>query len=106
MNQGVEVLEPGGLLFTDEHTEEPAALIARPASRLVPSPINQSGMFERRKSGLGPKVVALVRQLRRKRPKGGQRSLRDIAAELAQRGILNERGKPFSAASINSMPLK
>jgi hypothetical protein len=39
----------------------------------------------------------------RKRPKGGQRSLRDISAELAQQGIFNERGLPFSAASINSM---
>jgi hypothetical protein len=29
--------------------------------------------------------------------------LREIAAELAQRGIMNERGVPFSAASINSM---
>jgi hypothetical protein len=45
----------------------------------------------------------LVRQLRRRRPKGGQRSLREISAELAQRGIMNERGQPFSAASINSM---
>jgi hypothetical protein len=36
-------------------------------------------------------------------PRGGQRSLRDISAELAQRGIMNERGQPFSAASINSM---
>jgi hypothetical protein len=35
--------------------------------------------------------------------KGGQRSLRDIAAKLAQRGIMNERGVPFSAASINAM---
>jgi hypothetical protein len=35
--------------------------------------------------------------------KGGQRSRRDISAELAQRGHLNERGQPFSAASINSM---
>ena len=52
---------------------------------------------------LHPEVVALVRQLRRRRPKGGQRSLRDISAELAQRGIVNERGRPFSAASINSM---
>ena len=52
---------------------------------------------------LRPELVALVRQLRRRRPKGGQRSLRDIAAELAQRGIMNERGVPFSAASINSM---
>jgi len=39
------------------------------------------------------------------RPKGGQRSLREISAELAQRGIMNERGVPFSAASINSMLL-
>jgi DNA invertase Pin-like site-specific DNA recombinase len=52
---------------------------------------------------LRPELVALVRQLRRKRPKGGQRSLRDISAELAARGHLNERGAPFSAASINSM---
>jgi hypothetical protein len=47
---------------------------------------------------LRPDVVALVRQLRRKRPKGGRRSLREISAELASRGIMNERGKPFSAA--------
>jgi DNA invertase Pin-like site-specific DNA recombinase len=52
---------------------------------------------------LRPELVALVRQLRRKRPKGGQRSLRDISAELVQRGIMNERGRPFSAVSINSM---
>ena len=52
---------------------------------------------------LRPEVVALVRQLRRRRPKGGQRSLRDVSAELAARGFMNERGKPFSAASINSM---
>jgi DNA invertase Pin-like site-specific DNA recombinase len=52
---------------------------------------------------LRPELVALVRQLRRRRPKGGQRSLRDISAELALRGIMNERGKPYSAASINSM---
>jgi DNA invertase Pin-like site-specific DNA recombinase len=52
---------------------------------------------------LRPELVALVRQLRRRRPKGGQRSLRDISAELAQRGIMNERGNAFSAASINSM---
>jgi hypothetical protein len=30
-------------------------------------------------------------------------SLREISSELAQRGIMNERGVPFSAASINSM---
>jgi hypothetical protein len=29
--------------------------------------------------------------------------LREIAAELAQRGHLNEQGKPFSAMSVRSM---
>jgi DNA invertase Pin-like site-specific DNA recombinase len=52
---------------------------------------------------LRPELVALVRQLRRKRPKGGQRSLRDISAELTLRGYVNERGRPFSAASIAAM---
>src|SRR3954471_10011236 len=52
---------------------------------------------------LRPELVALVRQLRRKRPKGGQRSLRDISAELTLRGYVNERGHPFSAASIAAM---
>jgi hypothetical protein len=33
-------------------------------------------------------------------------SLREIAAELAQRGYLNERGVPFLVASINSMLIK
>jgi hypothetical protein len=47
---------------------------------------------------LHPELVALVRQLRRRRPKGGQRSLREVSVELANRGHLNERGKPFSAA--------
>ena len=46
---------------------------------------------------LRPDVVELARRLRRKRPKGGQRSLRDVAADLAQRGHLNEQGRPFSA---------
>src|SRR5262249_3260590 len=58
-----------------------------------------------------PKLVREAKRLglfsclfwRRRPPKGGQRSLREISAELAQRGSTNERGKPFSAASINSM---
>ena len=64
-----------------------------------------TGKCEGRKSHaeLRPELVALVRQLRRKRPKGGQRSLRNISAELTIRGHLNERGQPFSAASIASM---
>jgi hypothetical protein len=50
-----------------------------------------------------PAVVALARKLRRRRPKGGQLSLRAVASELAERGFLNERGKPFAAKSVASM---
>ena len=64
-----------------------------------------TGKCEGRKSHADthPELVALVRQLRRRRPKGGQRSLREISAELTLRGYVNERGAAFSAASISSM---
>src|SRR5262249_28591677 len=57
------------------------------------------GKCEGRKSHaeLHPELVTLARQLRRRRPKGRQRSLREISAELSARGYLNERGQPFSA---------
>jgi DNA invertase Pin-like site-specific DNA recombinase len=50
-----------------------------------------------------PEVVALARKLRRKRPKGGQLSLRAVSKELAVQGYLNERGKPYAAKSVASM---
>ena len=50
-----------------------------------------------------PDAVALARRLRRKRPKGGQRSLRDIAAELAAAGYVNERGRRYDPKSVASM---
>jgi DNA invertase Pin-like site-specific DNA recombinase len=50
-----------------------------------------------------PNVVALAQRLRRKRPKAGQRSLREIAAELERAGHLNERGVRYSAASVQNM---
>jgi len=50
-----------------------------------------------------PEVVALARKLRRKRPKAGRMSLREISAELAARGFLNERGRAYAAKSIASM---
>jgi hypothetical protein len=48
-----------------------------------------SGKCEGRKSHaeLRPEVVALARKLRRRSPKRGQRSLRQIAAELAAPGL-------------------
>ena len=64
-----------------------------------------AGKCEGRKSWaeLNPELVREAKQLRRKRPKGGQRSLRDDAAELAKQGFLNERGAEFSASAIRSM---
>ncbi|MGB8741761.1 MAG: hypothetical protein WCD52_16425 [Xanthobacteraceae bacterium] len=44
-----------------------------------------------------------AKRLRRRSPKGHQRSLRNVAAELARLGYVNERGAVFSASSIKSM---
>src|SRR5215467_952469 len=62
----------------------------------------REGRCEGRKplSQTRPEVVALARKLRRRRPKGGQLSLRGVATELAARGFLNERGKQYAAKSV------
>jgi DNA invertase Pin-like site-specific DNA recombinase len=52
---------------------------------------------------LRPEVVALTQQLRKRRRKGSRLSLRDISAELAALGYLNEAGRPFSAISVSNM---
>jgi DNA invertase Pin-like site-specific DNA recombinase len=64
-----------------------------------------AGKCEGRKSWaeINPELVREAKRLRRRSPKGHQRSLRDVAAELAKLGHLNERGAIFSAASISSM---
>jgi hypothetical protein len=48
-----------------------------------------------------PDVVKLAKALARKKPKAGKLSLRAISAELAVRGILNERGRPFNPKSVS-----
>jgi len=50
-----------------------------------------------------PEVVALARQLRRKRPKGGQMSYREISAELFALGHASKSGKAFTASSVRKM---
>jgi DNA invertase Pin-like site-specific DNA recombinase len=50
-----------------------------------------------------PEVVALARKLRRRKPKGGQLSLREVSKHLAAQGFVNERGKPYAAKSVASM---
>ncbi len=52
---------------------------------------------------LVPEAVELARKLRRSRPKGGQRTLREISDELAQAGHLTRHGKPYAAAAIAKM---
>jgi DNA invertase Pin-like site-specific DNA recombinase len=65
----------------------------------------ESGKCEGRKSWaeLNPELVREAKRLRRRSPKGHQRSLRDVAAELAKVGFVNERGAEFSPSSIASM---
>ena len=47
--------------------------------------------------------MALAKALSRKRPKGGQISLRAVSAEMAARGFLSERGVPFNHKSVATM---
>jgi len=63
------------------------------------------GKCEGRKSWaeVNPELVREAKRLRRRSPKGHQRSLRDVAAELASLGFVNERGAVFSASSVQSM---
>jgi hypothetical protein len=50
---------------------------------------------------LNPELVAMVKRLRRRRPKTGrQKSLRAISRELADLGYRNIHGEPFAAESI------
>ena len=50
-----------------------------------------------------PEVVALAKQLRRKRRKGRRLSLREISAELAAAGHVNDGGRPYAATSVKNM---
>jgi DNA invertase Pin-like site-specific DNA recombinase len=86
------------------HEYEKARLVAklkaaRERKRLA------NGKCEGRKSHaeLNPGLVHEAKRLRRRSPKGHQRSLRDVAAELAKAGYVNATGKQFSASSVQSM---
>ena len=56
-----------------------------------------TGKCDGRKSWaeINPELVHQANRLRRRSPKGHQRSLRDVAAELAKLGFVNERGVEF-----------
>jgi DNA invertase Pin-like site-specific DNA recombinase len=61
-----------------------------------------SGKCEGRKSHAEsrPELARLAKQLRRRSPKGGRRSLREVAAALASMGHLNVNGRPFSPSTV------
>jgi len=119
INRGVRVLTANGDDLTDSsdpsrvmmrqiagafHQYEKARLVAKlKAARQRRREL--VGKVEGRKSWaeINPELVKEARRLRRRSPKGGQRSLRAVADELARLGYVNERGMPFSPSSVQSM---
>jgi DNA invertase Pin-like site-specific DNA recombinase len=120
INRGVHLLTASGDDITDRsdpsrvmmrqfagafHQYEKARLVAKlKAARQRKK--ERAGKCEGRKSWaeVNPELVREARHLRRRSPKGHQRSLRDVAVELAKLGYVNERGVPFSPSSVQSMP--
>src|SRR5262245_54158674 len=119
INRGVRVLTASGDDLTDSsdpsrvmmrqiagafHQYEKARLVAK--LRVARQRKKEcAGKCEGRKSWaeVNPELVREARRLRRRSPKGHQRSLRDVASELAKLGYVNERGVPFSPSSVQSM---
>lgn len=119
IRRGVRVLTANGDDLTDSsdpsrkmmrqiagafHEYEKARLVtklkaARERKRAV------AGKCEGRKSWaeINPALVREAKRLRRRSPKGHQRSLRDVAAELAKLGFVNENRAQFSPSSVKSM---
>jgi DNA invertase Pin-like site-specific DNA recombinase len=119
INRGVRVLTANGDDLTDSsdpsrvmmrqiagafHQYEKARLVAKLKVARDRKKL-QVGKCEGRKSWaeINPQLVLEAKRLRRRSPKGHQRSLRDVAAELAKLGYLNQRGATFSAASVASI---
>jgi DNA invertase Pin-like site-specific DNA recombinase len=119
INRGVRVLTASGDDLTDSsdpsrvmmrqiagafHQYEKARLVAKLRSARQRKK-EHAGKCEGRKSWVevNPDLVREARRLRRRSPKGHQRSLRAIAADLAKLGYVNERGAQFSPSSVRSM---
>jgi DNA invertase Pin-like site-specific DNA recombinase len=119
INRGVRVLTANGDELTDSsdpsrvmmrqiagafHQYEKARLVAKLRSARQRKR-EAVGKVEGRKSWAerNPEMVETAKRLRRRSPKGHQRSLRDVAAELMKLGYRNERGLKFSASSVQSM---
>jgi DNA invertase Pin-like site-specific DNA recombinase len=119
MKRGVRVLTANGDDLTD--TADPSRVMMRQIAgsfhqyekaRLVTKLRGAreriratGGKCEGRKSYAerDPELVAAAKRLHRRAPKGGRRSLRQIARELAGMGYTNKRGAPYSASCVKSM---
>lgn len=68
----------------------------------------ENGKCEGRKNHaeIHPDLVAKVKQIRRRRPKGGRHSYRAIAEMFAAQGYLNSNGRPYDHSSIRSMVIR
>ena len=64
-----------------------------------------AGKCEGRKSlaETRPEAVALAKALARRKPKGGEMSLRAASAAMAAQGFLNEHRRPFNHKSVATM---
>lgn len=114
--RGVRVLTASGEDLTE--TDDPARVMMRQVAgafaeyektRLVQK---LRAARERKRAATGrcegrppvpAKTVAKAKKLARRRPKGGRRSLRQIAQELASQGHLGSSGGPYGAESIKRM---
>jgi DNA invertase Pin-like site-specific DNA recombinase len=119
INRGVRVLTANGDDLTDSsdpsrvmmrqiagafHQYEKARLVAKlKAARQRKREAGGKVEGRKRWAEINPDMVASAKRLRRRSPKGHQRSLRAVADELAKLGYLNERGRKFSASSVRSL---
>ena len=119
INRGVRVLTANGDDLTDGsdpsrvmmrqiagafHQYEKARLVAKLKAARERKKA-RVGKCEGRKpwAEINPLLVQEAKRLRRRSPKGHQRSLGEIADELAKLGFLNQRGVMFSPSSVQSM---
>jgi len=84
---------------------EKATLVAKLAAARRRKRMSTGKKVEGRKSlaEARPDVVKLAKALARKKPKGGNMSLRAISAALAEAGYLNERGRAHNPKSVAVM---
>lgn len=124
INRGVRVLTANGDDLTDSsdpsrvmmrqiagafHQYEKARLVAK--LRSAREKKRAAGLkVEGRRSNVeidaaehGGQILALARKLRRKSPKRGRQSLRQISTELAKAGFLSRSGKPLAATAVARM---